>query len=154
MGASVVFFSDHVSWPAPTLSQFNSATSCSFLSAEGRNGGMLLAFAAEQCKVDFCCLRFQRCSPGGVPCDVPDALRFKGTITDWYCPKRRAGRARVVPILTWALLRLNGVRAPASNFTLASQEKLRGNRPRREVLRKAERSPVRIWTYHGCTESR
>jgi hypothetical protein len=66
---------------------------CSVLSSEGRDVGMLPAFAAERCKVDSVACNSSGARRGsGV--DMPDALSgIKGIITEWYRPKRRVARA-------------------------------------------------------------
>jgi hypothetical protein len=58
---------------------------------------MLPAFAAERCKVDSAvCGSSNACR--GVAAISLMLSGIKGIITEWHSPKRRAGRAPVMPI--------------------------------------------------------
>ena len=74
-----------------------------FLSAEGRNVGMLPAFAAERCKVDSSvCGSSGACR--GCGCDIPDALGHQGHHHRVVPPETQGWPRFGSADLTWAIL--------------------------------------------------
>src|SRR6266851_2991651 len=92
-----------------------------FLSAEGRNVGMLPAFAAERCKVDSAvCGSSGACRGRG--CDIPDALGHQGHHHRVVPPETQGWPPFGSADLTWAILHRPRNNAGSSCPRLAFEE--------------------------------